>query len=121
MFQVEAAIQSAHNQRLFTGTTPWRAIAELHGVLATHFPSIGAETGRAVALAECGHVGDGLAVLDGLPPDATRAYQPYWVARAHLLRMDGRDAPADEALARAIGLTEDRRVRAYLQRTVAKD
>ena len=120
VFQVEAAIQSAHNQRLFTGSTPWRAIAELHGVLATHFPSIGAETGRAVALAECGRVGDGIAVLDALPPDATRSYQPYWVARAHLLRIDGRDAPANEALARAIGLTEDRRVRAFLQRAIAK-
>ncbi len=115
VFQLEAAIQSAHCQRAFGGSTPWPAIAQLYGVLVQQFPSTGAQIGQAVALAESGQVDAGLAVLDAVQAQtAVAAHQPYWVALAHLQVQAGRAAEAAAALQRAIGLTEDARVRDHL-------
>lgn len=111
-FQIEAAIQSAHAQRRATGQTPWRAIAQLYAVLVEHHANLGARVGQAVALAEAGEADAALALLDALPPEAAR-YAPFWVARAHvlgLIRGPGRQA----ALQRAIGLTDDPRLRDFL-------
>jgi RNA polymerase sigma-70 factor (ECF subfamily) len=114
MFQLEAAIQSAHCQRAFGGATPWGAIAALYATLVANHPSIGARIGQAVAQAEAGDAAAGLAVLAALPFDAIGDYQPYWVALAHLRRLRGQADAADDALRRAIGLTEDPRLREYL-------
>ncbi len=112
-FQIEAAIQSAHAQRRATGQTPWRAIAQLYAVLVQQHPSLGARTGHAVALAEAGDAAAAMAVLDGLPSEDVAAYAPYWVARAHVLRLAQAPGRA-EALQRAIGLTDDPRLRDFL-------
>jgi RNA polymerase sigma-70 factor, ECF subfamily len=118
VFQLEAAIQSAHCQRLATGTTPWQVIAQLYGALVQHHPSTGAHIGRAVALAEAGDVPAGLAALEALRADdrdgALAAYQPFWVALAHLQGLAGEGHAAAPNWQRAIGLTEDPRVRAHL-------
>lgn len=111
-FQIEAAIQSAHAQRRTTGQTPWRAILYLYDVLVKHHDNIGARVGHAVALAEAGGSADAVALLDALPREADN-YGPYWVARAHVLAlagMPGRQA----AMQRAIGLTDDSRLREFL-------
>lgn len=115
-FQLEAAIQSAHCQRLFTGSTPWNAVAELYASLVEHHPSVGARIGHAVALAESAGVAAGLAALDRIPAQDVISYQPYWAARAHLLRQRGDAHASSQALDLAIGLTADERVRAYLRR-----
>lgn len=118
VFQLEAAIQSAHCQRLATGATPWKAIAQLYGVLVQHHPSTGAHIGRAVALAEAGDLPDGLAALQALqaevPEGALAAHQPFWVALAHLQTLAGDTQAAAPNWQRAIGLTEDPRVRIHL-------
>jgi RNA polymerase sigma-70 factor, ECF subfamily len=118
-FQIEAAIQSAHGQRAHTGQTPWPAIAQLYGALVQHFPSIGARIGQAVAQASAGDTAAGLATLAALPADAVRNHQPYWVALAHLQQLTGRGEDAERSLTRAIGLTEDARVRQHLQGRLA--
>jgi RNA polymerase sigma-70 factor (ECF subfamily) len=118
-FQLEAAIQSAHCQRAWTGVTPWNAIASMYELLVRHFPSTGARIGQAVALGETGRPLDGLAALDAIDSDRASTHQPWWVARAFLLRRAGQADDADEALRRAIGLTEDPRIRAYLAATAA--
>lgn len=111
-FQIEAAIQSAHAQRRTTGQTPWRAIAQLYGVLVKHHANLGARVGQAVAQAEAGEPAAAVALLDALPLEAT-GYAPYWVARAHVLGLAG--APGRQAaLQRAIGLTDDPRLRDFL-------
>ena len=112
-FQLEAAIQSAHAQRRVTGQTPWAGIAQLYALLVTHHPSLGARVGQAVAQAEAGDPQAALATLDALPVAAVQAYPAYWVARAHVLQLAG--APGHEAARqRAIGLTEDPRLREFL-------
>lgn len=112
-FQLEAAIQSAHAQRRATGHTPWAGIAQLYALLVAHHPSLGARVGQAVAQAEAGDPAAALATLDALPASAVQAYAPYWVARAHALQRAG--APGWQAARqRAIGLTEDPRLRDFL-------
>ncbi len=98
--------------------TPWPAIANLYAVLARHHPSLGAQVGHAVALAETGDVNAGLRILEALPQDSVGTYQPYWVALAHLQQRAGSTDIAQRALQRAIGLTTDPRVREHLQRQV---
>lgn len=114
-FQWEAAIQSAHCQRMYGGSTPWPAVAALYGRLVEVHGTVGAAIGHAVATAEAGAPEAAIRMLDALPPDAVKSHQPYWAARAHLERRMGRDDAAREAAMRAMGLTRDARVRGYLQ------
>ncbi|HKQ65286.1 MAG TPA: DUF6596 domain-containing protein [Methylomirabilota bacterium] len=113
-FQLEAAIQSAHARRAVRGRTDWEAIALLYEGLLLCAPTVGAQVGRAAALAHARGEEAGLAALDAIPRDALVGYQPYWALRAHLLKRLGRDDEAREAFSRAIGLTEDDGVRAFL-------
>jgi RNA polymerase sigma-70 factor (ECF subfamily) len=115
-FQLEAAIQSAHAARRSTGSTDWRSIALLYEGLVRLAPTVGALVGRAAAMAEALGPADALASLDALPADLVRDYQPFWALRAHLLPLLNRPAEARVALDRALGLTEDPAVRAFLLR-----
>jgi RNA polymerase sigma-70 factor (ECF subfamily) len=112
-FQLEAAIQSAHARRAVGGDTDWEAIAALYEGLVRIAPTIGALVGRAAAVGQR-DAARGLLLLEQIPAEATAAYQPHWALRAHLLRQLGRAAEAQEAYARAMGLTEDPAVRAFL-------
>lgn len=113
-FQLEAAIQSAHAERAMTGAVSWPAIAALHDALVAQAPTVGVLVARAAAIAAAGQPGQGLAYLDELPAGTVAAYQPYWAVRAHLLAGLGRAQEAQVAYDRALGLTEDPAVRAFL-------
>ncbi|WP_394771635.1 RNA polymerase sigma factor [Lacisediminihabitans sp.] len=110
-FQLEAAIQSAHCARAATGVTDWTALRSLHVALLEVSPTLGATVSLAAVTSRIDGPLAGLALLDALgsPP-----FQPYWAVRAHLLAELG---PADEAAAaygKAISLTTEPEVRAYL-------
>ena len=62
----------------------------------------------------------GLAALDAVDDDAVRRFQPAWALRAHLLAEAGRDAEAAEACRRAISLTTDAGMRAWLEQQRAR-
>ena len=113
-FQLEAAIQSAHAQRVRSGTTDWEAIALLYEGLLALAPTTGARVAHAAALAEARSAGAGLAALETIPVGAVTAYQPYWALRGHLLKTLGRAPEARESYERAIGLSEDPAVRSFL-------
>lgn len=113
-YQLEAAIQSIHADRATTGVIDWAEIALLYEGLVRISPTIGAQVGRAVALAESSDVANGLAALDAMPTRSTAQYQPWWAARAHLMRRLGRNAEANAAFERAASLTDDPALRAYL-------
>ena len=106
-FQLEAAIQSdAEIHRLRRSL--------LYEGLLRHAPTIGARVAHAAALGEARDDEAGLAALDAIPPDEVATYQPYWALRGHMLKALGRAAEAGEAYERAIGLSEDPAVRAFL-------
>lgn len=113
-FQLEAAIQSAHAQRALIGATPWHGIAMLYEGLVRLSPTTGALVGRAAAVAQAQDPATGLTLLDGIPTEATMNYQPYWALRGHLSQRLGQSSEAIAAYRRAVGLTEDTAVRAFL-------
>lgn len=113
-FQLEAAIQSAHAQRAFSGTVDWDTLALLYEGLIQLAPTLGAFVGRAAAIAEATGAEMGWALLESLPTDAVENYQPYWALKAHLLMQLGRKAEATAAYIRAIGLVEDPAIRQFL-------
>ncbi|MEJ0045332.1 MAG: DUF6596 domain-containing protein, partial [Rhodospirillales bacterium] len=113
-FQLEAAIQSLHAQRAFTGGTDWQALALLYEGLTRIAPTIGALVGRAAAVAKAAGAEQALALLNELDAESARNYQAYWALSAHLLQRLERRQEAVHAYERAIGLTEDAAVRDFL-------
>jgi RNA polymerase sigma-70 factor (ECF subfamily) len=118
-FQLEAAIQSAHSLGMIRGQTDWGTIALLYEGLVAHSPTIGALVGRAAALANAFDAPMALAALATLPAESVNRYQPYWALKAHLHSAAGEAAAAQAAYTRAIGLSEDAAVRAFLLQRVA--
>jgi RNA polymerase sigma-70 factor (ECF subfamily) len=115
-FQLEAAIQSVHAQRLFTGETDWGAIVLFYQELVRVSPTLGALVGRAAALANARDAQSGLVALEAIDSRAVLDYQPFWAVRAHVLAAVGQIEQAKSAYTRAIGLSEDRQVREFLIR-----
>ena len=114
-FQLEAAIQSVLVQSHLTGADLRLPVWTLHGLLAQKAPTIGNLVGLAAATAEVHGPEEGLHELAQLPEAVTGDYQPFWALKAQLLQQLGADQQATAtAFRRAIGLTEDGAVRAYL-------
>ncbi|HVA15646.1 MAG TPA: DUF6596 domain-containing protein, partial [Stellaceae bacterium] len=117
-FQLEAAIQSMHARRAFTGSTDWEAIALLYEGLVRLAPTAGALVSRAAAVAEARGATVGWAHLATIAPETVEDYQPYWAVAAHLLMRMKRLDEASAAYSRAIGLCEDAAMREFLRRQV---
>jgi RNA polymerase sigma-70 factor (ECF subfamily) len=113
-FQLEAAIQSVHAQRARTGRTDWEAVALLYEGLTRLAPTLGAQVGRAAAVAEARGPAAGWILLSSLATEAVASYQPYWAVAAHLLDRLQRTDDARVAYDRAIGLCGDPAVRDFL-------
>ena len=113
-FQLEAAIQSAHAERVRTGRTEWPAVARFYEQLVRISPALGTRIAHAAAIAEANEPEAGLQLLDDIEAEAVSGYQPYWAVRAHILQRLRRTAEASEAYDRAIGLAEDPAVREFL-------
>ncbi len=115
-YQLEAAVQSAHVARRFTGATDWQAIARFYEALSRMTQSPVVAINHAVALAHAGDVDAGLALLEALSGDQRlKTYQPFWAARAELLTLAAMPSEAHEAYAMAIGLETDDAIRRFLQ------
>jgi predicted RNA polymerase sigma factor len=113
-FQLEAAIQSVHADRRRTAHTDWDAIALFYEHLLQLAPTLGARIGHAIAIAEARGSAAGLELLDGIARSAVDSHQPFWAARAHLLKRLGRKTEASQAYDTAIALTQDASVQRFL-------
>ncbi|AFY61718.1 RNA polymerase sigma factor [Synechococcus sp. PCC 6312] len=113
-FQLEAAIQSIHAQRIVTQQIDWHALALLYEGLIQLSPTLGALVSHAAAIVETQGLDRGLQLLETLPPEGVKNYQPYWALKAHLLRRLGHQSAAQQAYSRAIGLTENSAIREFL-------
>lgn len=114
-YQLEAAVQSVHAQRAWTGRIEWEEIALLYEGLARVAPTVGTLVGRAAAVAEVRGADSGLALLKDIPPELTINYQPFWALSGHLYTQMRRHDEADAAFSRAIGLSSDASVREFLK------
>jgi RNA polymerase sigma-70 factor, ECF subfamily len=112
-FQLEAAIQSLHNQQRCTGADLSVPLIGLYDRLLALSPSIGAAVARAAALTAAGAAAPALNALDALA-ERCRNHQPWWAARAAALAALGDRAAARTAAIRAAGLSRDPAERAFL-------
>lgn len=114
-YQLEAAIQSVHAHRARCSSTNWRGINFVYQQLVTTYPSAGAIIGYAASFARLGQLDRALELLDQVAEGrSVENHQPWWAVRAFVLRQLGQTEAAQQAKARAIGLTEDPAVRAWL-------
>jgi RNA polymerase sigma-70 factor (ECF subfamily) len=113
-FQCEAAIQSVHAQTPITGRTHHEALATLYRLLVERCPSVGARVCQAAAMTEAGSPAQALAALAQIEPADVKGYQPYWVTLAHARYAAGDIAEAARAMQKAVDLTEDAAIRAFL-------
>ncbi len=113
-FQIEAAIQSAHCERAYSGHTPVAEIAGLYDLLDRFWPSLGVTVNQAVAVAQAGDLPRARALLGAVAEADVASYQPYWVARAHLARLAGDLVAARRDGERALGLTVQPALRTHL-------
>jgi RNA polymerase sigma-70 factor (ECF subfamily) len=119
-FQLEAAIQSAHCQRLFSGHTPWKAIEFLYATLNATWPTIASAVAHAAVLVELARESDAEALLARIDLARVAEYAPYWVVLSHARRRSGDPASACDAMTKAITLTRSPRLRAFLETTRAQ-
>jgi RNA polymerase sigma-70 factor, ECF subfamily len=119
-FQLEAAIQSAHCQRLFSGHTPWKAIELLYAALNATWPTIASAVAHAAVLVELEREADAEALLARIDRARVAEYAPYWVVLSHARRRSGDLAGARDAMSKAITLTRSPRLRTFLEATAAE-
>lgn len=113
--QLEAAIQAAHVHGRLDGAVPWASIVQLYEQLLLLAPTVGAQIGHAVALAQAsGQPQRGLERLGAIEPERVTSHQPWWAARAHLLARAGALEAAQHAYGRALALTADPALREWL-------
>ncbi len=114
-YQLEAAIQSVHTSRRFSGITDWAAILDFYDALHKITQSSVVAINRAVALSEVKDPQAGLDALPNLDKNPQLAnFQPYHAARAALLSRANKHQEAMTAYGLAIGLEGDAAIRAFL-------
>jgi RNA polymerase sigma-70 factor, ECF subfamily len=117
-YQVQAAIAAAHVVAPSGADTPWHTIAVLYAELEALTPSPVVRVNRAVAEGRADGPEAGLALLAELEGnDAAHrlaGYQPYYAARADLLRRAGRTEEAAAAYRTALDLCRGESERRFL-------
>jgi RNA polymerase sigma-70 factor (ECF subfamily) len=115
-FRLEAAVQSVHCARARTGRTDWSALLTLHRALLHIAPTLGGRVALAAVLARVEGPAAGLAELDATAASepASSRFQPLWATRAHLLAEAGAAEEARAAYEKALSLTTDPALRAFL-------
>ena len=116
-YALQAAIAAVHGQAATAADTDWRQIAGLYALLLRAHPSPVIALNHAAAVAMCGALEQGLALIQRI--EETGALSQYHLlpaARADLLRRLGRTHEAASAYERALGLVTQEPERRYLER-----
>jgi RNA polymerase sigma-70 factor (ECF subfamily) len=118
-YVLQAAIAAEHARASTPEATDWHRIADLYELLARVTPGSVVALNRAVAVAMAEGEERGLELMEELDGELERYYLLH-SSRADLLRRLGRDAEAATAYSRALELTEQPTVRAFLERRLAE-
>jgi RNA polymerase sigma-70 factor (ECF subfamily) len=120
-YVLQAAIAAEHARAASALETDWARIASLYGLLARAQPSPVIELNRAAAVAMAEGPERGLELIDEPAlAEQLAGYQPFWSARADLLRRAARRDEAIKAYERALGLASNPVERRFLERRLAE-
>jgi RNA polymerase sigma-70 factor, ECF subfamily len=120
-YSLQAAIAAEHATAASPAQTDWRRIASLYDLLALADPSPVVELNRAAAMAMAEGAERGLELLeDPELSEALAGYQPFWSARADLLRRIDRVDEARDAYSRALELTTNPVERRFVERRLSE-
>lgn len=114
-FQLEAAIQSVHAERLDRGEIDWRSIAQLYEGLIAVASTSGAMVARAAAVGNAYGAQAGINALRQINEDEMGTFQPFWATKAHLMEMSGNKTDAIGAYEKAVSLCTDNSIRIWLE------
>lgn len=114
-FQLEAAIQAVHCDRLRSGSVDWEALRRLYAALVAVAPSLGSRVAHAAVVARTESPSGGLDLLAELPTER-ELFQPYHAVRGDLLARLDRSEESAVAYRNAIALTDDEQTRNFLRR-----
>jgi len=120
-FQIEAAIQAVHTDRMSTGETNWMALAQLHLGLSRIAPTLGAAVGHAAAIGKAFGPKEGLDALEKIDAKTLEHFAPAQATRAYLLNELGRLEEARAVYDAAIDLTQEPSLRKYLRQKRNQD
>jgi RNA polymerase sigma-70 factor (ECF subfamily) len=116
-YTLQAAIAAVHAESSSTASTDWRQITLLYDQLLQIQPSPVVELNRAVAVAMCEGLEQGLRLIDDLLEREQLAnYYLAHSARADLCRRLGRIPEARASYEKALALTQQERDRRFLAR-----
>ena len=120
-YAIQAAIAALHCQPDSPGTTDWRQIAALYGLLLRRNPSPVVELNHAVAVAMVDGPEKGLRILDAMTARGQlRGYHLLPAARADLLRRLGRKDEARAAYQEALAQVTLSAERRFLETRLAQ-
>ncbi len=114
-FQLEAAIQSLHAARKYTGKVDWSALQQLYYGLVKLYPTAGAMLGYASVVGEVHGAQAGLDVLDNIGSEDLEGMQAAHATRAHLLAQARQIKEALREYDLAIELTKEAPLKRFLQ------
>ncbi len=112
-YQIEAAIQSVHCNRLHSGETDWPMLVELYDLLLSRAPSIGAALARIQVISEIYGAEFALEELDQFHEGQLEEFLPYHALRADLLWKVGEYEAAAKSYLAAESLVPDAAVASY--------
>jgi RNA polymerase sigma-70 factor (ECF subfamily) len=119
-YQIQAAISALHTEAAAYSETDWHQISLLYGKLYELEPSPVVQLNLAVAMASDKGVEAALAILHEIARlDQLQDYQPFFAARADLLRRAGDRAGAAKSYKRAIELSGNTAERKFLEGRLA--
>lgn len=119
-YQIQAAISAVHTHALNFEQTDWQQITLLYEKLYQYKPSPVVELNAAVALSFAQNPEAGLVALESIENGSKLMnYQPYYAAKADMLRRADKDKEARKNYSKAIKLTKNQADKAWLQRQLA--
>jgi len=120
-YALQASIAAIHANARSAQETNWEEIAALYGLLLKAHPSPVVEINRAVAVAMARSPQEGIALLDDIEErEGLSDFHLLPLARADLLRRDGKIAEAADAYRRAMSLATNDVERRFLRRRLAE-
>jgi RNA polymerase sigma-70 factor (ECF subfamily) len=120
-YQVQAAISAVHAQAAHYDDTDWHEITLLYDRLYALQPNPVIRLNASIALSNLEGPEAGLAMLDELADEKLfKKYQPYYAARADLLRRNGDAKAAEQAYLMALKLSHNAAEKQFLEKRLAE-